>query len=341
MNGIEDFADAERLARVAHRYYHEGQTQAQIAAGLGVSRPTVQRLLQRARAEGMVDIRIAVPPGLHLDLETSLRGRFSLVDAIVTDGAADPIVSRENAARAAAMCLQDRLVAGMTVAVGHGRDTSEVARFVRPDRPVACTFVSAMGGSPRADAPTNPDDIGRALALATGGRAVALFAPAYVESAELRDRLRAQEAVAAALAVAAVAEIAVVGIGGVDDGCTMVRAGCIPPAEIARLRSVGAVGDVLGNYVDREGRTVPSPYRDRLIGLSLDDLRRIPLVIAVASEPEKPAAIAGVLRAGVVDIVVVDEDNARAALGSAHAGDPSAAGASTGPAGGGDRSVGP
>ena len=47
--------------------------------------------------------------------------------------------------------------------------------------------------------------------------------------------------------------MALVGIGGTDDGCTMVRSGCLSLAEIARLRAQGAVGDVLGNYVDIDG----------------------------------------------------------------------------------------
>jgi DNA-binding transcriptional regulator LsrR (DeoR family) len=37
-------------------------------------------------------------------------------------------------------------------------------------------------------------------------------------------------------------------------------------------------------------------------------------VVAVVSEAEKPLAILGVLRAGVVDVLVVDEGNAHAVL---------------------------
>ncbi len=303
------------LARIADRYYRVGQTQAEIAADIGLSRQAVQRALDRARAEGVVDIHIAAPPGVHLDLETALRERFGLVEAIVTPAAPDASVRREAAARAAAAFLQGRLRSGIVVAVGHGRDASDVARSTRSDRDLDVTFVSAMGGSPRADAPTNPDDIARVLAQRTGGRSLALFAPAYVESEDLRDRLLAQDSVASTLAVAAAADIALVGVGGVDDDCTMVRTGCIPPEEIARLRSAGAVGDVLGCYVDAAGRPVASAYSRQLVGLSLPDLRRIPTVVAVASEPEKPAAIGGVLRAGAVGVLVVDEDNARAVLG--------------------------
>ena len=309
--GPEEF---ELLARTAHRYYIDGRTQEETAREFGLSRPKVQRLLERARWAGVVDIHIEIPPWLHLDLEDGLRERFGLAVAIVTPARADPQAQREEVARGAARYLDRRLRDGDVVAVSHGRDAGEVPRYFRPGRRLTCTFVSAMGGSPHVDAPTNPNEICRALAERSGGRAVGLYAPAHVESAEMRDRLLEQEAVADTLRVAAQASVALVGIGGTDDGCTMVRSGCFSLEEIRRLRRHGAVGDILGNYVDAQGNPVASPESGRLIGLSMEELRRIGTVVAVVSEPEKPPAILGILRSGVIDVLIVDEGNARAVL---------------------------
>ncbi len=304
----------ERLARIAHRYYVDGRTQEEIAGEFGLSRPKVQRLLERARWSGVVSIRIEAPPWLNLDLEAQLRETFRLSDVIVSAPRPDPEARREAVARSAAQYLERRLRNGMVLAVGHGRDTGAVPRFFRPPRRLSCTFVSAMGGSPRVDTPTNPNAICQALAEKCGGRAESLYAPAYVESAEMRDRLLEQEAVAHTLGVAGQASMALVGIGSVDDGCTMVRSGCLSLPEIARLRSQGAVGDVLGNYVDAQGRVIAAPHSSRLVALSIDDLRRIETVVAVVSEAEKPLAILGALRAGVVDVLIVDQANARTVL---------------------------
>lgn len=314
--GPEDLSpeEFERLARIAHRYYVDGRTQDVIAREFGLSRPKVQRMLDRARWSGVVDIRIATPPGLNLDLETRLRDEFDLADAIVVPQRADPQSQREAVARSAAQYLERRLHDGAAIAIGHGRDTAEVPRFFRPARRLDCEFVSAMGGSPRVDTPTNPNEICQAFASASGGRSRSLYAPAYVEHAQDRERFLQQDAIAHTLEAAARADVALVGIGSVDDGCTMVRSGCLSLDEIAWLRGQGAVGDILGNYVDVDGRVIASPHSDRLIALSLDDLRRVETVVAVASEAEKPLAIVGVLRAGVVDVLVVDEANARTVL---------------------------
>jgi DNA-binding transcriptional regulator LsrR (DeoR family) len=314
----------ELLARVAHHYYVDDLTQDQIARELGLSRPKVQRLLDRSRGAGVVDIRIQAPPWLSLDLERDLRAAFGLADAIVSPELADPHAQREAVARCAAGYLERRLTDGSVVTVSHGRDVGSVPVSFQPGRRIDATFVSAMGGSPLIDAPTNPNEIARALAERAGGRAVSLYAPAYLERADMRDLLIGQEAIAHALRLAAGATMALVGIGGTDDACTMVRSGCLSVAEIAALRDRGAVGDLLGNYVDLGGRPVVSAHRDRLIALGLDDLRRIGTVVAVASGAEKPGAILGTLRSGVIDILVVDPANARAVLELARAATPTA-----------------
>lgn len=314
MNDERVRSDRELLARIAYRFYMADRTQEELARDFHMSRSKVQRLLKRARQTGIVDTRIIAPPGLNLALESRLRAAFRLEDAIVTPDQPDEQSQRQTVARAAAEYLERSLSAGAVVAVGMGRNTGEIARFYRPTRPLDCTFVSAMGGSPGVAGPTNPNEICRALAERSGGRAESLYAPAYVESQEIRDQLRQQAAVVHSLQIAAAADVALVGVGGTDDECTMVRSGCCPLGEMARFRAQGAVGDVLGNYFDVTGQMISSDLNRRLIGLTLDDLRRIDTVIAVVSEGDKSASVLGALRTGVLDVLIVDEANATALL---------------------------
>src|SRR6202165_609720 len=77
-----------RLAlRAATLYYLDGLTQAQVAARLGVSRPTAGRLVARAKAKGLVRIEVVVPDdqkdNLHAGEETALERRFGLTEAVV------------------------------------------------------------------------------------------------------------------------------------------------------------------------------------------------------------------------------------------------------------------
>ena len=122
--------------------------------------------------------------------------------------------------------------------------------------------------------------------------------------------LLSQEAVAQTLARARQAHMALVGIGTPEDNCTLVRMGCLSLAEARRLCQCNAIGDELGYFFDLQGREVPSDLHGRLIGLTLQDLKSIPKVMAIASEQGKAPAILGVLRTGAVHVLVTDAENA-------------------------------
>jgi DNA-binding transcriptional regulator LsrR (DeoR family) len=196
----------------------------------------------------------------------------------------------------------------MIVAVGLGRNVSEIAGFFHPPQPIDCTFVSAMGGSPNVGSKINPNQICGTFATKADGQAVMLYAPAYVESQIVRKSLMEQEAVKKTLKIARQADVAVIGIGTAEDESVLVKAGCVSRAEVTRLRSIGAVGSLLGNYLDMEGHSLKSDLDGRLIALSKKDLLSISLVIAAASEQDKALPTLAALRAGVIDTLVVDSD---------------------------------
>ncbi|MEJ2012683.1 MAG: sigma factor-like helix-turn-helix DNA-binding protein [Anaerolineales bacterium] len=82
-----DTAQDERslLGKISWHYYNDGLTQKEIGERLGLSRLKIVRLLKRARAEGVVEIRIASDIRLNTELARGLEERFQLQEAIVTD----------------------------------------------------------------------------------------------------------------------------------------------------------------------------------------------------------------------------------------------------------------
>jgi DNA-binding transcriptional regulator LsrR (DeoR family) len=310
----EKISSLEFITRLASLYYIEGKTQAEAARELGISRQKVQRLLRQAREQGFVEINIRTLPMISLDLEKRLKALFELKDVIVAASHTEEEECRHSVARAAASYLERHLSDDMVVAVGMGRNTGEIPGFFHPPRGINCTFVSAMGSSPHVGESINPTDICQKLAVNCRGRSMHLHVPAYVESKEVRDILFAQQAVEPILAKAKKANIAIVGIGTPSDDATLVRMDCLSVSEAYRLADRGAVGDILGDYFDEDGRMIVSDLKGRLVGLTLEDLRNIPEVIAVVSEKGKSNAILGALRTGVIHTLITDSDNAMEVL---------------------------
>ena len=299
---------------MASLYYLEGKTQVEVARVFGISRQKVQRLLRQARDLGIVEINIKSLTAASLDLENKLKNQFGLRDALVAASHPEENDRRQSVAKAAAGYLERHLSDGMAVTVGMGRNTGGIPDFYHPSNRTNCTFVSAMGSSPHVGDSINPNDICQKLAANSGGHALHLHAPAYVESEQVRDILYDQEAVGSILKKAKKADIAVVGIGTPSNNATLVRMDCISPAKARQLSKKGAVGDILGTFFGEDGRLIDPEKHVHLVGLTLEDLRSIHTVVAVVSELGKSKATLGALRTGVIHVLITDSDNAMEVL---------------------------
>jgi DNA-binding transcriptional regulator LsrR (DeoR family) len=316
-NSDEEFesrSSNDLLVRIASLYYLNNETQESIAMRLGLSRQKVQRYLKKAHDEGIVEIRIHPSPNEAIDLAEEVKEKFKLRDVLIAPSHPNQQAQRKAVAQEAGQFLQRFLRPGMVVAMGMGRNTGEMPNYFNPNKSIDCTFVAAMGGSPKVDLRVNPNEICRSLAEKCGGQAEILYAPAFVESAEMRGMMVQQEMIKNTMELAARADVAIVGVGGTDDACVLVKSGSFSVHQVRQLRNDMAVGDMLGNYFDIYGKLISSDLYGRLIGLTIKDLERIDTVIAVVSETNKPTSILGALRTGIVDILIVDARNARDVL---------------------------
>jgi DNA-binding transcriptional regulator LsrR (DeoR family) len=80
------------------------------------------------------------------------------------------------------------------------------------------------------------------------------------------------------------------------------------------LRAAGAVGDIGLRYIDAYGRPVDLEIQERVIGLTVEQIRDIPRVIGVAGGEAKIEVIRAALRGQILDVLVTDHGSARALL---------------------------
>ncbi len=306
---------ADTLIEIATRYYFEDATQEELSRHFALSRAKIGRLLRRAREEGLVEIRVHQPPSVSAELEQLFIDRFGLTRLLVSVDHRDADAQRNAVASLVAGYLEKTLSAGMTIAVGMGRNVAAVAdKLVAPTRG-GVSFVCAIGGSLRAGEHMNPDHICRRLAARFGGDSETLYAPALVTNADLRAELYRNDTVRTTLDRARRADLALIGIGDLSEDSNMVRMGWFSPREIAEARQSGTIGDIMGyDFIDIHGMEADTGMQERVIGLSRRDLTRIPDVIAVASENTKAAAILGALRTGVVNTLATSLTNVHTVL---------------------------
>ena len=75
------------------------------------------------------------------------------------------------------------------------------------------------------------------------------------------------------------------------------------------------MGDILYNFLDKDGRLVDHPVNKRAMSIDLAWLRRTPERVLVAGGIEKTAALRVAIKALQPTVMITDEITARAILG--------------------------
>lgn len=313
-------AEQQRLvlmAQVAQLYYEQGATQEHIASQLKLSRPTVSRLLKEAREEGIVQITVRSPLAYVPELEGALVRAFpALRRAVVAAGGAglSAALVRRNLGRVAAEYIQAHVRDGDLVGVTWGHTMEEVSARLQPRPRQGVTVVQLNGGVSRVGEGSNAGVVVHRFGRAFAAVAHHLPVPAVLASPDLAAALRSDRHTAGLLELGRRANVAIFSVGDPDEGNALVQAGYFSPAEMERLRRLGAVGDICSRFFTATGAPADPELEARTIGLELAALREKELSVAVAGGPRKVAALRGALAAGYANVLITDEATARRLL---------------------------
>lgn len=300
------------LASVARRYYLSEQSKVQIGAELGLSRFQVARMLERARATGLVRIEIGAPGSIDLDTSSRLQEAFGLRHAVVVDAAGDaPAALRLQLGTAAAELLMEIVTPSDVLGVAWARAVSAMAAAVTRLPPVPVVqLTGALTGRGIEDSAV---ELVRSLSRMTGGPAYFFYAPMIVRDATTAVALRTQPEVARTHSMFEAVTKAVVGIGAWHQGGSTVYDSA-SPADRRLLHDLGTCAESSGAFLTVDGAPVHSPVTDRMIAIDAGRLRAVPEVIGVPYGDAKATAVRAALRSGVVTSLVTHTSLARALL---------------------------
>ncbi len=311
-----DLHTHELLARVALMYYEQEMTQAEIADELGLSRIKVHRLLRESRERDIVHITIDWPIRRDTVLEEALQQSFGLAEArVFRTGYEQPMTDLRMLGHLCARFMEDLMGGISRFSICWGRSTYEVVNALRPGLRANIQIVQAVGTIPQSRGDFDSSMLARQLAHKVGGQVLYLTSPLMADSASAAQVIRSQSSIQHTLTMASSADIALVGIGQLDPQTSgFVREGMMTEAELQSAIADGAVGDVAWRIYTSTGDLYPCALNDRIIGITLDELRQIPMTIGVASGASKVPAIAGALRTGAIDVMCTDDRTAHAVL---------------------------
>ena len=310
---VSDYDNARLISAVLTLYYVQELTQAEVARRLGLSTTKVNRLLQHARQQGMVEVSIHAPFQHLFDLEGRLKAIFNLSNAVVIPQIGEePTAMVHTLGRAGANCLLERLTDGDIIGIGGGTAVHAVVQAIKPPRPYDVEVVPVLGAV-QGQVTTDVNYLAAQLAGRLGGKAYQLHAPAFVDTREQRETLLSMGPVEEILDIARRTTVALLGVGTVDhESSRFVQFTALSTEDMKRIAEErGGVGEIGAYVYDVKGRPCAEEYASRVIGLTLAELGKIPFRIGVAATAAKAMPLYGALRGGHLDALVTDEAAAK------------------------------
>ena len=301
-------------ARAGWLYYVAGNTQEEIAAKMGISRQSAQRLVSLSMSEGLIKVRLDHPIALCLDLAARLRRRYALdhCEVVPSDpgSSSTTIGVAEAGAAEIERCL--RSADPIIMAIGTGRTLKAAIEQLQP---MDCPHhkVVSLTGNIAPDGSAAFYNVIFNVADTVKARSFPMPLPVIASSAEERKMLHTQPMIASTLDLAAHANITFVGIGHLGPDAPLLLDGFISEAEHKALQKAGAIGEICGWVFDAEGRLLDGFINERVASAPIPS-RENGLVIALAMGAKKSAAIRAALTRRLANGLITDEQTAELLL---------------------------
>jgi deoxyribonucleoside regulator len=313
--GIHVDQEKERLSiAVARLYYQSNYSQQEICNRLGVSRPTVSRLLQYAKEQGYVRIQIVDPLEDMKEISKHLKKRFGLDNVLV---AYSPLNEYEeiikHITRKAADFLDEIVKDGDIIGVSWGKTMYRLASQLKSKRVHGVEVVQLKGGVSHSETQTYAAETVNLFAKAFHTVARYLPLPVFFDKKELKQMVEEDRHIQLIIEMGRQANIAVFTVGTVQDDALLFKLGYLREEEIAELQR-NAVGDICSRFFDAEGNICKEEINNRTVGIELEELRKKERSILVAGGEQKIKAIHAALVGKYANTLITDQYTARALL---------------------------
>lgn len=267
---------------VAKLYYQGNQSQSQIAERLGISRPTVSRLLRLARQQGLVRIQIVDPVQDVQTLTQELRRRLGINVVVVAAGLLRQEQLRERVAHAAADLLPTMLMNHAVLGLGNGPLVAAVARFLPATIFNDVQAVQLSGNS--ALTPMNAAGIA-AFDAVLHGHVVGLPLPPTFSQLQTKRLVEQDPAIRQVLALGKRADVVLF--------------------AATTAGGIGATAQVLAHELTATGRIADPQLDQRTVGLSLAALQaKAHAVLLSAGDQVVSATLAAIAGHCATDLII-------------------------------------
>ncbi|PEJ58530.1 RNA polymerase subunit sigma-70 [Bacillus sp. AFS002410] len=307
--------EKQRLIIDAARLYYDSDfSQQEIATKLGISRPTVSRLLQQAKELGYVRIEIIDPLEGNQDLARELKRKYNLESVEVCYAPIDDHNEvLQSITKKAADVLVDIVHDGDIVGVTWGTTMYHIATKLNNKPVKGVEIIQLNGGVSYSKTNTYATETVNLFAEAFNTVPRYLPLPVIFDNPQVKQMVEGDRHIGRLIELGKRSNVAIFTVGTVKKDALLFRVGYLNEKEENDLQSF-AVGDICSRFFDKEGNIYSKLLDSRTIGIALDELRSKEKSILVAGGERKINAIHGALMGKYANILITDQFTAKRLL---------------------------
>jgi len=210
----------------------------------------------------------------------------------------------------------DHVVEGGSIGITWGRALYEFVHAMRISTSSNVKVVQLMGALGKEGRYFDGHGLALLLASKLGGSHYVPYIPLVVETEEIHRGLSNQPNIQEFEHITKNLDLAVIGVGSMElEFSGVYQAGYLSQDELNTLHAMGAVGELLGYFIDINGNRLDVEFHDRLFSTYVGDLNESDCkVVAIAGGKIKTEGVLGALRGNYVDVLVTDSAVAEAVL---------------------------
>lgn len=299
----------DQMVRAAWMYYISGRNQRDIASELGLSRPVVQRLIASAKEEGIVSVGLHHPISTCLDYAELIKEKYQLVECnIVPTASSDETLENVSFGCFQLMSKYIKDKQQQIIGIGSGHTLKKAINRIdfESSSSKCVALISAMG----IDGQCNYyDDVPLILARKIQANYYQLPAPRYAASSAEHKTWTGMRVFKKVTMIADSANVIFTGIGSLSKASPIIKDGFITDDKADELYRQGAIGEILGRFIDAEGQVVNCKNNTFITSYDIRN-NNCPRIGSACGEDKRQAILAA-LKGLWINGLVTDESTAR------------------------------
>lgn len=195
------------------------------------------------------------------------------------------------------------------IGVSSGHSINSVSTRVTSFKRLGITFVPLAGGfGASSDFQANIN--ARNFGVRSQSQYVQRNAPYYVKGENVYKALINEPDIKQVLDKWKNLSAAIVGIGQYGRNSTLINSGLLPTSQINELYEKNAVSSIGASFLNKNGGLIDYSFSDHIIGITLEQLHKIPRVIGISYGKDKVKAIMAALLGHWIDVLITDRNTA-------------------------------